>query len=154
MEMNIYHRNELLRILDGNMRDVNKYRSGKSEDWQPTTAPMPDKWGLRDMVTEIYNVQPRIYKDALSSIVFREPNRLGFYWEDIHNSDKEVKDANGRYVGEQYLRVSDILSIMGQYVRIITFDMDAEGYADINFTETGTDSERVSLSFEFEVEPH
>jgi hypothetical protein len=127
---------------------------GKSDDWQPTTDPMPDKWGLRDMVTEIYNAQPRIYKDALSSIVFKEPNRLGFYWEDIYNADKEVKDANGRYVGEQYLRVSDILSIMNQYVRIITFDMDAEGYADINFTETGTDYERVSLSFEFEVEPH
>ena len=114
---------------------------------------IPVKWGLRKMITEIYNFLPPIYKRTITYIHFTEPNQLSFLWEEMYNDHKYVTDADGRR-GEQYLRISDILSIMNNYVKVVTFDMNAMAYADINFTETGPADENVELSFEFEIQPY
>ena len=115
---------------------------------------LPTKWGLQEMVAEIYDFLPSMYKASLRSVSFTEPNRLNFLWEDMYNDDKDIRDANGRWVGTQYLRMSDFLSIMNRYINVITFDMNSFGYANMNFTETGTTDGSVELDFEFEIEPH
>ena len=119
---------------------LQKILDGTQYEW---SKPIPRKWGLREMITEIYASLPEIYQVGLDHIYFTEPDRLSIQWGDMDNEEKYV-DRQGTV---QYLRVSDILSIMNQYVNVITFDMNSFGYGDENYHET-------ELSFEFRIEPY